>query len=202
MKLAIGVVLLLVGHPLAVLAQTPGWRPARVPVASCTAADSLLGPAPKQVLKAQVYGTLGPGAAFELRSGPISGSISHTLQLTSRTADQVALPSGYVTAWFPPSVLRASAAQAEPIQLILEQSDTLPLGTPNLPTITGRMPPAVPFTVVMRARDALALVRAQDARLAFVGKQIRLTKGTLAEFQAAFRLGVCQMAADSSARAT
>ncbi|HET9604787.1 MAG TPA: hypothetical protein VFO96_10895 [Gemmatimonadales bacterium] len=51
-------------------AQTAVLRPPpRIRVATCAAADSLLGPASRDVLKSEVHGTVGPDSAFDLRSG-------------------------------------------------------------------------------------------------------------------------------------
>lgn len=164
----------------------------RLEVRSCPVADSILGQAEKDVLKATVYGTLGPGPAFELRSGPVTGFGNFTLGFHSGYDTTGVMPLAYLTAWLPSRLLRASAELAEPMKLVLTQDDSIPLGTPNVPLVHGPLPPRVPFTVPMRPEDLLAALREDDVRLAFLGVTEKVNERTREEWEATARLAVCQ----------
>jgi hypothetical protein len=172
----------------------------RVPVTSCATADSLIGAAPRGVLRAEVHGGVGPGSAFELRSGPLS---THDLQpillkLSSAVTPVGRLPGGYLTVFFPASILGSSTEQAEPMQIVLDDSTRSPLSTPRPPSIAGPTPPTLPYTALLRPDDARALVQARKARVEFLGRKAVLDQVDLNQFQATWRLAVCHLASLAS----
>jgi len=189
-----GLLLLTAGMAVAQSPPPGPGLPPRLPVASCPQADSLLGEASKDALKAEIHGRLGPGAAYSLTTGPGRGMDAQTLQFTDGFLMSGPVPGGYVTAWFPSGLLEKSREQAEPMYLVVEDTLSLPLSTPAPPGLSGVLPPAMPFTAMMRSGDLRLLLAARKAKLTFLGRSVNIRKSTIAEAEAAVRVIVCHIA--------
>lgn len=176
-----------------------GWS--RLTVSSCAAADSLLGPAASEVLDAEVHGVLGPDSTFRLRSGPFDAGLAdpQNIDLGSNFPRLGLLPGGYATAFFSAGLLSRSRRMEEPMRLVLEDTLSLILGTPNPPELNGARPPTVPFSARLRADDLRALIGATRAHLEFLGERVPLRRSTLREAEAATRLAICHLASVTSA---
>ena len=174
----------------------PGLPP-RLPIASCGHADSLLGPAAKDVLKAEVHGRLGPGDSYTLYTGGQRGMDAQTLQFADGFLMSGPFPGAYITAWFPSGLLEKSREQREPMYLVLDDTLSLPLGTPTPPGLSGPRPPSMPFTAMVRPEDLRRLLVARKAKLTFLERHVSIRKSTIAEAEAAVRVVMCHRVATS-----
>jgi len=174
-----------------VLASDP-----RVPVASCPAADSILGQLSKDERKAEVHGTLGPGQKYYLTTGPLHLTGDRpSVVVTNFAPPRGLLPGGYITGHFPSKLLAPSMDQAEPMVLVLGDTLQVPLSTPHPTKVTGMMPPTLPFTALLRPEDLQLLLKSSSAKLTWLGTTAKIDRSVIVETQAAARLATCQLAA-------
>ena len=172
----------------------------RLPITSCPAADSILGDLSKDERKAEVHGTVGPGQDYQLTTGPqvLSGGRTSVL-VTSYVKPRGLLPAGYITGYFPSSVLKPSHDQVEPMVLVLGDTMQVPLSTPHPTKVTGMMPPMLPFTALLRQEDMQLLLESSSAKLTWLGKTAKIERAVIVETRAAARLATCQLAATPQA---
>ncbi len=167
----------------------------RLPIASCPAADSILGQLSKDEGKAEGHGTLGPGPKYDLSTGPLSlAGYRVGVQITSLNPPRGLLPGGYITGWFASTVLESSRDQLEPMVLVLGDSLPIPLSTPHPTKVTGTMPPVLPFTALLRPQDLQLFLASSSAKLTFLGKTAKIDRSVVRESRAATRLAICQLA--------
>ena len=181
--------LLALGTSIPLAAQS-----ARVKVLTCSEADSVLGPASHNVMRSELHGALGPGSAYQLTSGALFTTQSPPpghLMLMNFPSPNETLAAQYVMAFFRSSVLEAAKSQAEPMYLVLDKKDTIPLSTPEPPAISGSRPRYLPLNAVMRPEDLDRLFAAKDVRFRFLGETARLDDRTRDEFEAAYRTQIC-----------
>ena len=174
----------------------------RVKVGSCALADQQLGPASKNVLKAEVHGTLGPENNFRLTSGPIlyRDELPTALELFQDAAGTEPMPRGVLNIWFYAGILKVERDPAKPFTVVVDDSLSFPLGMPLLPAFQGEAPSVVPFNVVILPNGVEALMRARKARVEFLGKHEELDHHALDEFQGVVRLAICQRAGQAIVR--
>jgi len=165
----------------------------RIEVGSCPLADRMLGPATKNVLKAEVRGWFGPDSQFSLSSGQIKyrDEPPATLDINHLTIGHDSFPRGVMEAWFKSDIIDAPRDQKLPFTFILDDTLKFAVGMPAVPAIMGDTPEIVYFTVPATPKMLQAMMTAKKARMEYLGKRSDFRRRSLEEFAAATRLAIC-----------
>ena len=165
----------------------------RIQVGSCPMADRMLGPAQKNVLKAEVRGWFGPDSQFSLSSGQIRyhNEPPATLDINHLTIGHDSFPRGVLEAWFKSDIIDAPRDPTLPFTFIIDDTLRFPVGMPATPTILGDAPEIVFLMVPAMPRMLAALMTAKKARMEYLGKRSDFRRRSLDEFAAATRLAIC-----------
>lgn len=174
----------------------------RIKVGSCHLADSLFGPAPKGVLKAEAHGTLGPESEFSIVSGAVvyRDELPSAIELFESGAGVDPIPRGVLNIWFHGDILNVERDPSKPFTVIVDDSLKFVLGMPQFPMFQGDAPTVVPFYTVILANGVEALIRGKKARAEFLGKRVEIRHRTLEEIQGAVRVVTCYRAGQELTR--
>jgi hypothetical protein len=165
----------------------------RIRPGSCPLADAMLGPASKQVLKADLHGYFRTDSSYLVISGPmiIRNEMPREMVIAAGTAGNGTIPSASLTLFLARKVMDADLQHASPFTLIVDDTTSIPLGMPVMPAIQGYAPPSVPIHVDLSAAAVRALLGARKARAEFVGTRTVLSKDNLTDMAATARAAIC-----------
>ena len=165
----------------------------RIKSGSCPLADSILGPASKAVLKADMYGFFRADSSYLLNSGPMKlrNEMPQELVIAAGTAGHDSIPTGYLTLFFPRKVMDADLQHAPPVALIVDDTVAIPLGLPIMPEIRGYAPSSVPVQVKLTTAAVRSLTRANKARVEFLRTRMFITRDNLTDMAATARVAIC-----------
>lgn len=165
----------------------------RIEVGSCPLADRMLGPASKNVLKAEVRGWFGEQGQFSLSSGQIKyrDEMPATLDINHLTAGADSFPRGVLEAWFKSDIIDAPRDEKLPFTYVIDDTLRFVVGMPLVPAVIGDRPEIVFFTVPAAPNVLAALMNARKARMEYLGKRSEFRRRSLEEFAAATRLAIC-----------
>jgi hypothetical protein len=168
----------------------------RIPIPSCTAGDSLLGPMDGSGGRAEVNGGYSSSRdASILFTGPITVQLGdRKLEATGRYQGRAPAPDSLTRMTVMLPTKHVPATLTDSLIMVLDDSVRLNLGVPSLVQLKGEsVPPFIPVAAAVSLTDLAAIARAHQVRALYGPATVKASDRELRDLGGFVRVVACQV---------